>query len=413
MQNLEFDGLLARELACAFASATRLGCTVTCAPGGDTLCRFGYTCLSCELCARAGRDEAACARAHQYGMAEAQRFGGRYVYFCGRGLNFFVSPIIGREAGCARVTVGPFLMVDADDYLACELNGDMSLMPYVERVPRVKPDEVSKFSTLLYMAVGYLNNVSDAEAMREKRASDYIQGQISAYILELKSHEAPPVYPYDKERALLRAMLGGERPEANRLLNELLGHILVNSGAAFSQIKAQINALLVMMTRTVLAQSGDPGKLEKRVTDDYLALEAQSDMEKLCMWLTSTMNELMAYVFEYRDARHADAIHRCIQFIRTHLDDKLELETLARAACLSPSYFSRVFKEETGKTVMQAIMEARLQKAAELIRYENLRLTDIAPMVGFQDQSYFSRAFQKAYGMPPSEYRKRAPIKRA
>ena len=64
------------------------------------------------------------------------------------------------------------------------------------------------------------------------------------------------------------------------------------------------------------------------------------------------------------------------------------------------------FREETGISVQQAIVDARLKRACELIDYGGLRLSDIALMVGFQDQSYFSRTFQKAYGITPTQYRR-------
>jgi AraC-like DNA-binding protein len=114
----------------------------------------------------------------------------------------------------------------------------------------------------------------------------------------------------------------------------------------------------------------------------------------------------MDSMFKFRDARHADALHRATQYIRTHLGDHLDLNVLSGAACLSPSYFSRIFREETGISVQQAVMDARLKRACELIEYGGLRLSDIALMVGFQDQSYFSRAFQKAYGVTPTQYKR-------
>lgn len=401
-----FEADLARELARAFSATAGLGCCVITAPQGETLCSFGYTCRQCALCQARGPDEAACAGAHLYGMKEAERFGGRFVYFCKRGMTFFVSPIIGRGRGEARVTAGPFLMVEAADFLACELGGAQEYAPLVKQIPFVAPQRVTELSTLLFMAVGFLNNVATAEAMREREAKDAVQGQISAYILEVKQEKNAAEYPYDKERALLGAMAEGDRPRANRLLNELLGHILLASGASFSRVKAYINALLVMMTREAAWRGGGAAALNQLTVEGFVRLQEMKDMPSLCRWLTVTMNELMASAFEYRDARHADAIHRCMQYVRTHLSQKLEAEELARTACLSQAYFSRVFKEETGRTVGQFVMEARLQRAAELMRYDTLKLAEIAASVGFQDQSYFSRAFQRAYGVSPKEYRK-------
>ena len=60
-------------------------------------------------------------------MAESTRFGGKYVYFCPMGLTCFVSPVLEDEEATAKLTVGPFLMVDRQDYIACDLEGQMGL----------------------------------------------------------------------------------------------------------------------------------------------------------------------------------------------------------------------------------------------------------------------------------------------
>ena len=116
MAKENFDLKLVKTCAHSFAVASGVGCPVSNAKG-EILYVSGYGCASCGICRAAGRRPEDCTEAHNYGMTEAVRFGGKYVYCCPMGLTCFVSPIFCEEMIEAKITVGPFLMVDASDYL--------------------------------------------------------------------------------------------------------------------------------------------------------------------------------------------------------------------------------------------------------------------------------------------------------
>lgn len=81
------------------------------------------------------------------------------------------------------------------------------------------------------------------------------------------------------------------------------------------------------------------------------------------------------------------------------------INKLAEIADVSPSYFQKLFKEETGITPIQFIKQIRLEKAQELLETTFLRVQQIGFEVGITDQSYFNREFKKKYGLSPNQYR--------
>lgn len=407
-----FDLRLAQECADAFSGSTGLGCVVSDAKG-KLFHESGFGCASCALCRAAKRRPEDCIQAHIYGMTEAERFGGKYIYFCPMGLTCFVSPILGSDGSEAKITVGPFLMVDRADYVAWELTEQLHLSPpeqeavlkELENVPFVSPHTVTQLSTLLFMAVGFMNNVSASKRMLDRQDSDIIQRQVTAYIQELKTEKDIPPYPFETEQALLRAVRQTNKPEAQRLLNELFGYIFFSVGSDFSQAKSRIYELLVLISRSAIDAGADPEqtlRLNHRYLNDLPSLK---DVDSLCFWLTQVMGELMDSVFEYLDARHANVIHQSIQYLSTHYSEHITLEDMARKVFLSPSYFSRVFKKETGITFSAYLNRMRIEHSKELLRHQNIRLTDIALMVGFEDQSYFTKVFKKLTGTTPLHYR--------
>ena len=103
---------------------------------------------------------------------------------------------------------------------------------------------------------------------------------------------------------------------------------------------------------------------------------------------------------------HADMITGLVQYIDDHLAEKLTLEELAAASNYSVSYISRVFKQMTGQTLVQYILEKRILIAKQLIG-QGVALGEAARRVGFPNYSYFYRCFTKSEGVTPKEYMKR------
>lgn len=406
-----FDLTLARECAAAFAASTGLGCIVS-DKRGETLAEYGYGCSACRICRLAGRPASQCVRAQNYSMAEAERFGGRYIYYCPMGLTCFVSPILGELDSSARITAGPFLMVEKEDFIDCELMAleeetRARVIAELENVRVIPTATVNQMSTLLFMAVGFMNKVSASERMRQVQSADAIQGQISSYILQLKQEEQPPPYPFGVERAFLRSIRRAEKEQARQLMNELLGHILLATGQQLETVKSRVCELLALTGRAAVEAGAESGATLRLCHEGRLRIERAGDIEAMCFALNDAVNRLMDSVFRYADMRHAHAIHLCMQYIETHYYEKVTLEQLAERVFLSPAYLSRVFKEETGTAFNDHLNAVRIAKARQLLLHEDLRVTDVASAVGFDDQSYFTKVFRRFTGMTPLRYRAR------
>ena len=113
----------------------------------------------------------------------------------------------------------------------------------------------------------------------------------------------------------------------------------------------------------------------------------------------------MDSIFKFTDARHANAMHLCTQYIDSHYFEKITLEELAQKVYLSAPYLSQIFKQEIGTTFNQYLNQIRISKSKALLRCDDLRLTDISMAVGFEDQSYFTKVFKRITGITPKKYR--------
>jgi uncharacterized protein with GYD domain len=98
-------------------------------------------------------------------------------------------------------------------------------------------------------------------------------------------------------------------------------------------------------------------------------------------------------------------LQRVFEFIEAHLEDDITVETLASTACLSRFHFARAFKASTGKAPHQFISVKRLELAKSLLTEGRRSLMDVALSCHFSSQANFSRAFHRATGITPGQYR--------
>ena len=110
----------------------------------------------------------------------------------------------------------------------------------------------------------------------------------------------------------------------------------------------------------------------------------------------------MKYI-TYND--YTQRINKVIAYINNHLDETLDLKTLANQAALSDFHFHRIFKALKGEAIGGYITRLRLEATARLLRYTALTIEEIAFNIGYETPASLSKAFKKQYGISPTEYR--------
>lgn len=108
---------------------------------------------------------------------------------------------------------------------------------------------------------------------------------------------------------------------------------------------------------------------------------------------------------EGRQSKKLDLSARLVSYIETHLSQDITLDELANYTNYSVAHISRIFKEMTNDTLVSYINEKRLQKAKGLLK-EEIPIKEIAMEIGFNNYSYFYKAFKRRTGMSPEDYRK-------
>ena len=148
--------------------------------------------------------------------------------------------------------------------------------------------------------------------------------------------------------------------------------------------------------------------LNHRVTFDMkignTVQEIVKNFTEKCLFLIETI--------EYtRKGTELDPIEEAKNFIQKNLNKDLSLDIVAKKMGFNSSYFSQIFKKETGKTFVEYRTQLRMEKAEQILLKSNTRIIDVPSMIGLNDYPHFIKTFKKYTGYTPSEYQKKMGVR--
>jgi len=138
--------------------------------------------------------------------------------------------------------------------------------------------------------------------------------------------------------------------------------------------------------------------------DSYCSLYNKNTTQQILKWLESFEQALTSYYkHQYRDFKN-ELIQDIIQYVSEHLSEKLILNEVAAIFSINPNYLGHLFKKVTSTGFNEYVTGAKIAKAKSLLVHSDMKLTDIADYLGYENYFYFSRVFKKVEGCSPSQY---------
>lgn len=136
-------------------------------------------------------------------------------------------------------------------------------------------------------------------------------------------------------------------------------------------------------------------------------LRLDSDDFRSVVRLRSDVMNLCALLCDFSTpkptaAKENDYVKQAITYIRQHLSEPITLELLSRQVGISPFHLARLFKHDTGSTIIQSVNQMRCVEALHLLE-QGISVSEVADTCGFSNHSYFSKTFKNIMGKLPSE----------
>lgn len=334
---------------------------------------------------------------HLFGAYEAQRWEGKYLYYCPRGLVFFGAvPYVPGIAAEHCIIAGPIMMTSGtEDPFEDPLQDPESL----RHIPHMTTAQVRALSELLSSTVSPFpkplrsdHGLANSAAMMQVMY-DYAVGA------------RPKDHPIESEHRLQEYIRAGNKEAAQKLLNELLAELYASTWNDLALSRPRIRELLVLMNRAAIDGGADVDEIFSLCRRYEQEIDTFERIEDLNRWLGMILHQFICLVFDFKAIKHQNAIFKITTYIKENLTKRITLEEAAAQVFLSKSYFCRILKSELGYTFTEYVNRLRIERSKAMLLSSRMPISEISLEVGFEDQSYFSRIFKKQTGSSPGKYR--------
>lgn len=242
---------------------------------------------------------------------------------------------------------------------------------------------------------------SYSEAIRALRNAS---GSVSHFMDAPVGCQYEDDYPIETENKMLSCVSAGNVQEAAAQATHFFDWMLDKHSGEDMDIKIKVLDFVLRAEQIAFRNGNMTYRFNSR--SDYLeTIVGTINYEELRLWFMEKIQNATKYVAEQKDQTSLGVVDSAKEYIRAHYHKDISLDEVSRKVNISPYYFSKLFKEETGVGFVEYVTGIRMEKAKELLRTTNLSMKEICNAVGYADSNYFSRSFKKNVGVTPTEYK--------
>lgn len=353
----------------------------------------------CEKCPYLQKNEW---NTHFYGLSEAYRWDGHFIYYCPKAMTFVATAVLDSTGSLGGgMIAGPIIMGDIQD-ITCYIEYPFARHE-IEKLPHKTTLQVRQLSQLMSVAASGIHYGS----FEQNRIYDQQHFLNTIYDMRDKYMDEQEHYDYilEAEEQLSNLIRKRDRNGSQDLLNRLLGHIFFYHAGNLTDIKARTLELIVIISRSVISIGAAVGDIFRYSAAYMQQIDRFTSVDQLSKWLSEIIDQFLAVSFDYIDIKHSDIVFKAMDYIRDNSLKRITLEDVANQVYLSKSYLSSIFKQEVGISIVDYINQMRIAHSKTLLTNTGLTLVEIANECCFGDQSYFSRVFKQHEGVTPKQYR--------
>jgi len=211
-------------------------------------------------------------------------------------------------------------------------------------------------------------------------------------------------YPAELEKELFHNIEKADTAAAVRTANRFFDWMVEKFSDCQSDIQVKVLEFVIRAEYIAFRNGGMNYGFHYR--NDYLQKVMEvKDYSELHDWFTVKITDACQNVESKKEEQTNDIVSKAKFYITDHYNKDISLDDVSRSVNISPYYFSKLFKDETGENFIEFLTNIRMEKAKELLNHSDYSIKEICILVGYSDPNYFSRIFKKNMGNTPTEYR--------
>lgn len=211
-------------------------------------------------------------------------------------------------------------------------------------------------------------------------------------------------YPIELEKKLFAEMENGEINNAIVSARKFFDWMAESSSGSLMDIRLKVLEFTLWAEHIAYEKGGMTYRFDTRT--EYLP--EIMDMQEVCQlkdWFIEKMMTACQNILSKREEKSGTIISTAKEYIQSHYHKDISLDDVSRIVNISPYYFSKIFKENTGENFIEYLTNIRMKRAKELLATTNYSMKEICTLTGYSDPNYFSRSFKKNVGSTPTEYK--------
>jgi two-component system, response regulator YesN len=214
-------------------------------------------------------------------------------------------------------------------------------------------------------------------------------------------------FRYQYEKKLMNAITKGDKEEIARITKETNSVLNLSDRIPESPIRSAKNLLLILNTlcRFAAEKGGIHPIHVHNISEKFaLLIERAPNLPHLKKLSIVMIHDYCDTVNQFSTRNYSPIVKKAVDYIELNLEESLTLKEISATIHANPSHLSRKFKNDTKMNIIDYINHKRIEEAKLYLQRENISITEIAFMVGFNDLNYFSRVFKKFTSLTPSQY---------